>query len=784
MWIEPLWMRLLIFFAMRKIFLILSLVFAAVASAQTDMQKLQRGLSAVASYDNEYPREVVYVHTDQAAYVQGETLWMKAYVLRASSLTPCPVSRVLYVELVSSEGQVVDRQLLRVSDQGTAEGHMSLELPILEGLYELRAYTREMLNWGEDAIYKQVIPVFTEKFDIELPDVADADTTQISNSTGAMTSESADYGYLLTAGMGVDSMQLCALVVTCRERPCYVDTLTVGGAAGAVQLELDRKVLHDGWNCCQLMTTRGTSLGHTWVWKKPELQRELTVRVRQNKGSYRPFEPVAIEVEVVDSKGKPVPGVQLSMSVSDSEGAMVSTTPRTDFTSTLMQDRGGRNIPFTVMSGTEKFELKQPIEDKLLLRGQVFKDNDKRVPRPHFNLFVSMYSMAGGALRGEARTDANGCFAFTSNEDYVGEWIAQFSTLNDDGRRKWSRVALNRWQKMAPRRWTQKDFNIVDAAMLSPTFARQDSAYQEKPAPSLFHWEDTIPRISRSIALAEAKVSGRGRYKGQRGDRYSFQGGERRGKHFSDKYINIIQALEDWKDQGGANDLLQNFLCDYDPDFVNYDLVYPHVPVDEQSTVQRPNRNVPTDFQVSGLNFYYKGKQAYVFIDNKLSTLGLDMYRNSTWEDIVSYVGLSNADLQGLYWASEIKSVLVMERRDHWWRFLSPAQQRMIQEMPSQIGIFVYTRPEHYRYKGKKGVDMRVINGFQQPKAYPAPSYNGLEPEDKEDFRRTLYWAPNLITDKAGKASVVFFNGARPDMEPTFSLRGISPDGHIVNIEK
>lgn len=49
----------------------------------------------------------VYLHFDQTAYFLKETIWFNAYILDESN-RPTDISRVLYVELVSPEGGIVD----------------------------------------------------------------------------------------------------------------------------------------------------------------------------------------------------------------------------------------------------------------------------------------------------------------------------------------------------------------------------------------------------------------------------------------------------------------------------------------------------------------------------------------------------------------------------------------------------------------------------------------------------------------------------------------------------
>ena len=47
------------------------------------------------------------------------------------------------------------------------------------------------------------------------------------------------------------------------------------------------------------------------------------------------------------------------------------------------------------------------------------------------------------------------------------------------------------------------------------------------------------------------------------------------------------------------------------------------------------------------------------------------------------------------------------------------------------------------------------------------------------DFRRTIYWNPNVRTDKDGKARVEFFNNSTCQ-EMYISTEGMSDDGKIL----
>lgn len=117
------------------------------------------------TYNNNFTQEKVYLHLDNNGYIAGEHLWFKAYVFKAASLLPTDMSKVLYVELLNPDGELMERKTLKV-DNGRTYGDFDLD-PMLchQGFYELRAYTRAMLNWDPAYIYSRVIPVFDQPKD-------------------------------------------------------------------------------------------------------------------------------------------------------------------------------------------------------------------------------------------------------------------------------------------------------------------------------------------------------------------------------------------------------------------------------------------------------------------------------------------------------------------------------------------------------------------------------------------------------------------------------------------
>ena len=92
-------------------------------------------------------QEKAYLHLDNNCYFLGDTIWYKAYLVEAGNLRPTADSRILYVELVDPEGHVVERHRQYIGRPDADHGDFALADTLRSGYYELRAYTRWMMNF-------------------------------------------------------------------------------------------------------------------------------------------------------------------------------------------------------------------------------------------------------------------------------------------------------------------------------------------------------------------------------------------------------------------------------------------------------------------------------------------------------------------------------------------------------------------------------------------------------------------------------------------------------------
>ena len=103
-------------------------------------------------FHGSYPQQKVYLDTDKKDYLAGEVIWLKAYLVSATTHLPDTISTNLYVELISSRDKVVDFLILRLNF-GMASGYIQLPDSLQEGNYQLKAYTNWMNNFDKDFIF-------------------------------------------------------------------------------------------------------------------------------------------------------------------------------------------------------------------------------------------------------------------------------------------------------------------------------------------------------------------------------------------------------------------------------------------------------------------------------------------------------------------------------------------------------------------------------------------------------------------------------------------------------
>ena len=103
--------------------------------------------------------ETINFQLDHSTYCLGDTLRFSATVTNATDSTAAAESHVLYVELLAPEGYVVETRKLKVNG-GRCDGSIILRPSLLSGLFEIRAFTRFMVETDAKQYFTQAVPIF------------------------------------------------------------------------------------------------------------------------------------------------------------------------------------------------------------------------------------------------------------------------------------------------------------------------------------------------------------------------------------------------------------------------------------------------------------------------------------------------------------------------------------------------------------------------------------------------------------------------------------------------
>ncbi|PWJ42690.1 TonB family protein [Sediminitomix flava] len=111
----------------------------------------------ILAQENQVP-DKIYIQTDKPVYKPGETLWFSAFLLGGSTHTIQESSDIVYVDVISPKGDLVESlTLVCVDGQGAGDYHFSSSMS--GGIYTLKAYTKWMQNFGEACVYEKKIQV-------------------------------------------------------------------------------------------------------------------------------------------------------------------------------------------------------------------------------------------------------------------------------------------------------------------------------------------------------------------------------------------------------------------------------------------------------------------------------------------------------------------------------------------------------------------------------------------------------------------------------------------------
>lgn len=830
----------------------------------------------VMGFNRAVPQEKVYMHFDNTGYFEGETIWFKAYVTRADNGRPTDLSKVLYVELLNPSGDLIKTQKYYIDEQGQTHGDIKVDSLFGTGFYEVRAYTRYMTNWGVNAVFSRVFPVFkkpveegnyedltidTRLYQERNPNNRDQQDSLYmkavkegiySNNTAktvsvqfypeggdmvqgkkchvamlAVTDDGRPYqgqafvvnqqGEVLasvqtdTLGRGeftvvpdafglamkmmnargkeqqfnlptarregctvtldvISDEMLATLQCTdgvCGELIGYVlmnngniyfcDTLV---ASPLMELELNRGGMKEGVNQMTVFNSDGQILADRLFFICPQSSDADTIVFKAESPWLKPCGKVTLNAKTLPNATFSFSAMDAGTMTNEKQGnlktwMLLSSEVRgyidhVDYyfesddqehrraADMLMLTQGWRRYNWNEMAGITPRDKMQPVEDKFYVFGQL-SEYRKRNPVNDVNMQVILYNKQGQSLIGNTKTDKDGNYVF-GLPFLNGEWKMFFYTTVKD-KKKTYRVGVDRQISPTPRYITP-----AEASLKLPTGANM---FVHRGEESVSDEEEFIPITRKNILLQNVTVKAKRYFTN---DDFKFKN-EDYARRWASIYYDIDRELDNIRDRGEAEPTIFEFLAKKNAMFNNPECVdLPSVTGDTTSTWTEWDGHMS-----------YGSQPIEWIVDN-----GDTMNQGA----ITSDKGASG-DTFFPIWLDEIKSVYIAP--------YDPDQDSRdaangMEDRSNYVKIYLYL---HHRFstESNKGLRRTYFQGFNEVSTFQMEDYNVIPP--MADFRRTIYWAPDIKADAEGRAKIEFFNNSTCE-EMYISAEGMTPTGQFV----
>lgn len=723
--------------------LLLWVFFPLVASAQIP-DSIAGPLTALArrveQFGKALPQEKVALHLDNTSYYQGDDIWFQCYVVASGLNRPTEWSKTLYVELLNPGGEIVSKQILPVRN-GRFHGHFALtQLPFYSGFYEVRAYTKYMLNFDEASVFSRIIPVFDKP---EVP--GNYVEKEISPRVGKYPQErkrprkekKLNLRFYPEGGYLVKDVPVR---VAFEATDAYGNPVDVSG----------RVVDKEGRECLTFATGHEGKGCFTYTAGEEEGRAEVI----WNEKRYRFDLPEAREQGFacsVDNLSSPDSLLTDLLLMSDIKGYVHR--PAWYFESgdlahrraldELLMVQGWRRYDWESMAGVRPFDLKYLPEQGIELHGTVVSMVRSK---PRAGVEVSSFLSSPGEDPEVGRqqsfglftTDSLGRFSFVSQIE--GKWNLILA-VTKEGKKKDHRIVLDRVFAPAPRMYPLAEMQVRvpgEEQKVGPSADEPADTVQVEEDYNLFlqAYEDSLRRLGideKIHHLDEVEVKARKRDKAS--DVY-----QARTKSIA--YYDVASEMDDIQDRNGfVGDDIHELMRNMNPDFY-------------------------TQFSPSGEEYlFYKGRLALFVINyerTRHEEMDFNKYRSLTLESI--------------------KSIYISEDLGTMCRYADPRFTPMNIDKLYGCVVLIETKPEgEIPAKGAKGVRKTWLEGYSKVKEFYSPDYRVLPRE--EDYRRTLYWQPELMTDEQGRATVRFFNNSRCRY-PRVTVYVLDSDGRIGSLEQ
>jgi hypothetical protein len=894
--------------AVRKLVTLITFMLLCLTSVEAqDTTSVRKNLTdyvrTAIAFNKVFPQEKVYLHFDNTGYFKEETIYFKAYVVRTDKSTLSDISKVLYVELLTPVGDVIQTQKIKL-DNGQGAGSIHLTDLLDNGFYEVRAYTRYMTNWDANGIFSRVFPIFgkpkkegdytdceinpelgrdapadklvkdsvrARKINIrffpeggtvvqglecrtafEITDIngkrldnvscnlLDANGQRIVENIHPLQDGRGVFVYSPTAAplyfevTGAKGTTRKVEMPAAQPEGCALQVNAVTGQNVTAQLAVSPGMHARKWGVvlCRngvvmafdtIRTNKDTPVTVEYPRNEiPNGVNQITVfdetgRIYADRMFfiYHPEEQDSIRIDLANTYLAPckkvkmtahtLPNTTFSLSVMDAETTtngygqnaltwMLLTSDLKGFIAhpsyyfekddrehrraadLLMMVQGWRRYRWNQLSGVEPFQKKQPIEDGLYIDGQLHQARKKNTVA-QVELSAYLYNKGGEHYSGSTLTDQDGYYAFHL-PDCNGEFTLLMKTKKEEKDTKYY-VGIDR--NFSP---DIRPYSYYESQLLPPENPRDslrevEIAEEERPQQKVIKVGDNdmlIPTVTvkrRRIfenARAAWETEKRGQYRAsiyydcqKEADKIADRG--ERIPTFMTWIAHRSPLISTGGDtHGGGNDVAN-------ATSVETQLLEGTAVEDVQLDASAVKVTDTNGDLVANAGVYNDGLR----INNRPVVWILanvyKMVTGSTRNAMTFQTGTQYSDEDMPMDLDEVKSVYISTNENAWKPYVASS------DLGDSHPVTVFVYPLRSFWKSVKGLRRTTFRGYNTVETFEMNDYDQIPPE--ADYRRTLFWEPDVQTDANGNANIEFWNNSQCT-QILISAEGITQEGKAI----
>lgn len=785
-----------------RIIFISLLTLSSLVKAQDPVSGL---IGVINEFTTERPQEKVHLHFDKQYYAAGDTIWFKAYVITATNGLPTNLSSSLSLSLISEKDSIVFNKKIPLVF-GLGAGMLVLPISLRAGKYTFHAYTSWMQNFDKAFFFKKTIPIVNSFVSSKAPKNGNT-LAQLSffpesgnlisdirskvafkylaanglgkNISGNIVNKSGEkitsfesghlgmgiFAFTPVAGevytamieeagssrkiplpavktegyvLAVNNLDTVNLLIKIAVSPKLVtdkELILIGQANGVIKYAakikaqqaittiIPKSQLPTGITQLTLFNSDSQPLAERLVFI--DHHDNLNINIKASKETYVKREKVALDINT----DKDLAQGSYSVAVTDEKLVPSNEEEETSILSNLLitSDLKGYiekpGFYFSAHPDAAKF-----LDYLMLTQGwRRFSWNDLLDKTSKPLLYKAEKNIS---ISGVVTTNSGNPIAGT-NVKLLSSKGAIFTTdtlTNKDGRFRFDELSFAdsvSFILQAKNKNESRNVKIVLDKEFSPGFKTDQSQLgvvevdmTNYLANTKEKYKDSYIRYNRNqeIMLKEVEIKGEKKKAAGLERSANMNGGGNADNVITSEMLATSLDLFDYlgKNVGGMG-------------MVNGEII-----LNRNRNSSLSGENPPVQFYVDGM------------------TVDQEYVQNLPVEDVEVVEVLKNAALTTVYGSGGFGGIVLVTTK----------------------------RGTKDRQSKTPGILSLVVKGYERTKEFYSPQYTALTPNPQKDLRSTIYWNPNLITDKDGKTTIDFFNS---DGVGSYKVvvEGINADGKI-----